>query len=120
MKQVYSFALLFFIVILLTSFAVVYELKPESMAHNAITGMVAKITQPGDKAATQIIPFYNLEVPAASSKEKVAVAPGVTFGPSSDKYIRVALTAKLEPLEEGLKRIKRCLNKYIGGDCNEP
>ena len=46
---------------------------------------------------------------------KVAVAPGITFGPSSDKYIRVALTADVELLEEGIKRIKKCLHAYRGG-----
>jgi len=46
--------------------------------------------------------------------EKVAVAPGATFGPSSDKYIRVALTADMEHLEEGLKRIKKCLYEHKG------
>ena len=46
--------------------------------------------------------------------EKVAVAPGITFGPTSDKYIRIALTAEMGPLEEGIKRIKRSLDKYKG------
>jgi len=46
------------------------------------------------------------------SKEKVAVAPGATFGPSSDKFIRIALTAESKLLEEGLKRIKRCLDEF--------
>ena len=45
-------------------------------------------------------------------KEKVAVAPGATFGPSSDKFIRIALTAEEKKLEEGLKRVKRCLNEH--------
>lgn len=41
--------------------------------------------------------------------EKVAVAPGATFGPSADKYIRIALTAETKLLEEGIKRIKKIL-----------
>ena len=48
-------------------------------------------------------------------KEKVAVAPGATFGPSADKFIRIALTAEEEKLEEGLKRVKRCLNEHREG-----
>jgi len=47
--------------------------------------------------------------------DKVAVAPGATFGPSADKYIRIALTAETKLLEEGIKRIKKCLYKYGGG-----
>jgi aspartate aminotransferase/aminotransferase len=49
---------------------------------------------------------------ALLENEKVAVAPGITFGPSSDKFIRIALTAEEKVLEEGLKRIKRYLNQY--------
>ncbi len=49
------------------------------------------------------------------NKEKVAVAPGATFGPSSDKFIRIALTADEKRLEEGLKRVKRCLNEHREG-----
>ena len=48
-------------------------------------------------------------------KEKVAVAPGITFGPTSNKYIRVALTAEIALLREGLKRIKKCLYEHGGG-----
>jgi len=51
--------------------------------------------------------------------EKVAVAPGATFGPSADKYIRIALTAETKLLEEGIKRIKKCLYKYGGVQSNE-
>jgi aspartate aminotransferase/aminotransferase len=43
--------------------------------------------------------------------EKVAVAPGSTFGPSADKYIRISLTADIELLKEGIRRIKKYLNK---------
>lgn len=48
-------------------------------------------------------------------KYKVAVAPGITFGPTSDKYIRVALTADVGLLEEGINRIKKCLNEFSRG-----
>ncbi len=41
--------------------------------------------------------------------ERVAVAPGATFGPSAEKYIRIALTAETRLLEEGIKRIKKFL-----------
>ncbi len=45
-------------------------------------------------------------------EEKVAVAPGATFGPSADKYIRITLAAPVEELEKGVTRIKRFLEKY--------
>ena len=44
-------------------------------------------------------------------EEKVAVAPGATFGPSADKYIRITLTAEVDALEKGVTRIKRFLEK---------
>jgi len=47
-------------------------------------------------------------------KEKVAVAPGLTFGPSSDKYIRIALTPDPAMLLEGIRRIKRMLETRPG------
>lgn len=43
-------------------------------------------------------------------KSRVAVAPGATFGPSSDKYIRIALTAEKLLLKEGVQRIKELLH----------
>jgi aspartate/methionine/tyrosine aminotransferase len=43
-------------------------------------------------------------------REKVAVAPGLAFGPSCDSYIRIALTPDPEKLIEGIRRIKRMLN----------
>lgn len=52
---------------------------------------------------------------ALLEKEKVAVAPGATFGPSADKYVRIALTANTKLLEEGIYRIKKFLNKHKGG-----
>lgn len=39
-------------------------------------------------------------------EKQVAVAPGATFGPSADKYIRIALTAERLALEIGVSRIK--------------
>lgn len=39
-------------------------------------------------------------------EKQVAVAPGATFGPSADRYIRIALTAEKSSLEVGVKRIR--------------
>ena len=36
----------------------------------------------------------------------VAVVPGVTYGQSCDKYIRIAFTLDLEKIEEGVRRIR--------------
>ncbi|MBF0315047.1 MAG: pyridoxal phosphate-dependent aminotransferase [Oligoflexia bacterium] len=42
----------------------------------------------------------------------VAVAPGATFGPTSDAYIRIALTANLPLLKDGIQRILNFINSY--------
>lgn len=41
----------------------------------------------------------------------VAVAPGATFGPTSDKYIRVAFTPQYDVLREGLLRLREFLDE---------
>jgi len=38
-------------------------------------------------------------------KERVAVAPGATFGPSGQRFIRISLAAKAEHVREGLRRL---------------
>jgi len=44
-------------------------------------------------------------------EKRVAVAPGATFGPSSDKFIRIALTAETALLKEGIQRIKEFIQE---------
>jgi aspartate/methionine/tyrosine aminotransferase len=46
------------------------------------------------------------------NEKHVVVAPGATFGPTSDKYIRVAFTPRVEALEAGLKRLREFLNQW--------
>lgn len=45
-------------------------------------------------------------------KKGVAVVPGATFGPSSDRFIRIALTAEKAALGKGVKKIKELIHKY--------
>lgn len=42
----------------------------------------------------------------------VVVAPGATFGPTSDRYIRIAFTPSFEKLEAGLARLKQFLSQW--------
>jgi len=44
-------------------------------------------------------------------REGVAVAPGSTFGPSADGYIRVSLAPTAREIREGLTR----LASFVGG-----
>lgn len=44
-------------------------------------------------------------------KHKVAVAPGNTFGPVGERYIRISLASSQAAIEEGLERIGRLVRK---------
>jgi aspartate aminotransferase/aminotransferase len=43
----------------------------------------------------------------ALAEAAVAVVPGITFGPASDRFVRVALTVPDDRLREGLGRLRR-------------
>ncbi len=44
--------------------------------------------------------------------QHVVVAPGATFGPTSDKYIRIAFTPGADQLQTGLTRLKAFMNQW--------
>lgn len=43
-------------------------------------------------------------------KEKVAVAPGQTFGENGEGWLRISLASKGEDLQEGIKRLVHFYN----------
>ncbi len=51
-------------------------------------------------------------------EKKVAVVPGATFGPSADKFIRIALTAETSLLKEGVRRIKEFIQERTIGSAD--
>ena len=46
-------------------------------------------------------------------EEKVAVAPGATFGPLGSRYVRISLATDDLKLEEGLERICRYITRRL-------
>ncbi|MFO0707400.1 MAG: pyridoxal phosphate-dependent aminotransferase [Nitrospira sp.] len=44
--------------------------------------------------------------------QHVVVAPGATFGPSADRYVRIAWTPELEAMRTGITRLKQFLRTY--------
>jgi len=46
-------------------------------------------------------------------EKQVAVAPGATFGPSADRYIRIALTPDKGMLEVGVRRVREFIEERI-------
>ena len=47
---------------------------------------------------------------ALLQEEHVAVVPGIAYGNSCDKYIRIAFTLEEEKIREGINRINRFMN----------
>ena len=48
------------------------------------------------------------------AEKRVAVAPGCTFGPSSDGYIRISFCTEIAQLEKGLSNILSFVNENAG------
>lgn len=44
--------------------------------------------------------------------QHVVVAPGATFGPASDKYIRVAFTPRIEAVQAGVQKLRNFLSQW--------
>lgn len=51
---------------------------------------------------------------AALAEAAVAVVPGISFGPASDRFVRVALTVPEDRLREGLARLRALVEKRAG------
>lgn len=45
--------------------------------------------------------------------ERVAVVPGIAYGESCDKYVRIAFTLNEDKIIEGVHRIKKFINTFI-------
>lgn len=45
-------------------------------------------------------------------EQHVVVAPGATFGPTSDKYIRVAFTPRIEAVQAGVQKLRNFLSQW--------
>ena len=48
-------------------------------------------------------------------EKQVAVAPSATFGPSADRYIRIAVMPEVEELETGLRSIREFIEERVPG-----
>ena len=60
---------------------------------------ISRYTHDSDRFARELL-----------EKEKVAVAPGRTFGPGGQKYVRISLAADDQDLVTGLERLCHMLN----------
>ena len=61
------------------------------------------------------LPFSSLQLSLdLLEEEHVAVAPGSTFGPSSDGYLRISLIPETNKIHEGIMRINNFLERKHG------
>jgi aspartate/methionine/tyrosine aminotransferase len=51
---------------------------------------------------------------ALLTDSSVAVVPGTTFGPDSGSFVRISLATAPDHLYEGVSRIGRAYNRYLG------
>lgn len=73
------------------------------------------------KGAFYIFPEYDYDVPSEHLAELllkeagVAVTPGSAFGPSGEGHIRISYAASDRNIEEGIRRIKDCVERWVQG-----
>jgi aspartate/methionine/tyrosine aminotransferase len=53
----------------------------------------------------------SMKVAEALLEEKVITVPGAAFGSEAEGFLRVSFCAELELLEEGVRRIKKGLDR---------
>jgi aspartate/methionine/tyrosine aminotransferase len=46
------------------------------------------------------------------TEEKVAVVPGVAFGPHGERHVRISYSSPIPTLDEGVDRIARFLARH--------
>jgi aspartate/methionine/tyrosine aminotransferase len=81
------------------------------------TGMIPMIPQGAFYALLDIAEFNLPSFDAALeilTDYRVAVVPGVTFGPKSDRYLRLAFTTDEDRLREGCRRLRRWIDARRG------
>ncbi|HTT73832.1 MAG TPA: aminotransferase class I/II-fold pyridoxal phosphate-dependent enzyme [Thermoplasmata archaeon] len=45
-------------------------------------------------------------------EERLALVPGVAFGPAGERHVRLSFTSSLDTLEEGIRRLRRFLERH--------
>ena len=70
------------------------------------------------EGAFYVFPRYDLERPSLEfcssllAEEKLAVVPGVAFGPHGERHIRISYSSPVESLDEGMDRLERFLARH--------
>ncbi len=76
------------------------------------------VTKP--QGAFYVFPRYSTPLPSTEfaarllEEEKLAVVPGISFGPSGENHIRISFCHPTPVLEEGVRRLQHFLGKHAG------
>jgi aspartate/methionine/tyrosine aminotransferase len=67
------------------------------------------------EGAFYVFPRYDREIPSLEfcsqllAEEKLAVVPGVAFGPHGEGHVRISYSSPVEALDDGVDRLERFL-----------
>lgn len=70
------------------------------------------------EGAFYVFPQYDLDMPSVAlcsellREEKLAVVPGVAFGPDGEHHVRISYSSPVEALDEGVERLDRFLARH--------
>jgi aspartate/methionine/tyrosine aminotransferase len=76
------------------------------------------LTVPVPRGAFYVFPRYDLPLSSVEfaerllEEEKLAVVPGVAFGPAGEGHVRLSYTSPRTRLEEGARRLERFMNRH--------
>ena len=68
--------------------------------------------------AFYVFPRYDLPLPSIDfcsrllAEEKLALVPGVAFGPAGERHVRISYSSPESKLEEGVRRLRRFLQRH--------
>ncbi|MCI4372097.1 MAG: pyridoxal phosphate-dependent aminotransferase [Thermoplasmata archaeon] len=76
------------------------------------------LTTVAPQGAFYVFPHYDLPVPSVRfctellAEEKLALVPGVAFGPHGEGHVRISYSSPLPALEDGVDRLDRFLTRH--------
>jgi len=72
------------------------------------------------EGAFYVFPRYDLARPSVEfcasllEEERLAVVPGIAFGPSGERHVRISYTSPIAALDDGVDRLDRFLRRHRG------
>jgi aspartate aminotransferase len=82
---------------------------------------VEGLTTVRPEGAFYVFPRYELPVPSVAfcsrllNEEKLALVPGVAFGPRGEHHVRISYSSPVAALDDGVDRLERFLDRHRAG-----